>query len=199
MSLYCLCKAVLHLVVWYSGPGQHNNHSNVDTMESGQGMEDVEEDQQALINLERNIANLERSMSASQLERGDTNMLGRKVSMVESLICDDMHCICTGWEHAQLEHHQQQHTHSDQDKILNSTGDCQEKVETPSLCLVCICLCRTMAIKSVKNALSFGRRKSVSEEQNLLGSSMETDGETEDETGAESQEEMEKIDTKRQR
>ena len=44
-------------------------------------------------------------------------------------------------------------------------------------------LCRTMAIKSVKNALSFGRRKSTSEEQNLLGSSMETDRETEDETG----------------
>jgi hypothetical protein len=56
-----------------------------------------------------------------------------------------------------------------------------------------------MAIKSVKNALSFGRRKSVSEEQNLLGNSMETDMETEDETGAESQEEMEKIETKRQR
>ena len=52
-----------------------------------------------------------------------------------------------------------------------------------------------MAIKSVKNALSFGRRTSVSEEQNLLGSSMDT----EDETGGESQEEMEKIDTKRQR
>ena len=60
-------------------------------------------------------------------------------------------------------------------------------------------LCRKMAIKSVKNALSFGRRKSVSEEQNLLGSSMDTDRETEDETGGESQEEMEKIDTKRQR
>ena len=56
-----------------------------------------------------------------------------------------------------------------------------------------------MAIKSVKNALSFGRRKSVSEEQNLLGSSLDTDRETKDETGGESQEEMEKIDTKRQR
>ena len=59
-----------------------------------------------------------------------------------------------------------------------------------------------MAIKSVKNALSFGRRKSGSEEQNLLGSSMETDRETEDETGVESQEEMEKVDkvdTRKQR
>ena len=111
-----------------------------------------------------------------------------------------MRCICTGWEHAQLEHHQQQHTHSDQDKILNSTGDCKEKVEILRNSLVFILFfCRTMAIKSVKNALSFGRRKSTSEEQNLLGSSMETDMETEDETGAESQEEMEKIETKRQR
>ena len=56
-----------------------------------------------------------------------------------------------------------------------------------------------MTIKSVKNALSFGRRKSVSEEQNLLGSSMETDRETEDEAGGESQEEIEKADTKKQR
>ena len=86
MYSYCLCKAVLHLVVWYSGPGQHNNHSNVDAMESGPGMEDVEEDQQALINLERNIANLERSMSASQLERGDINsLLGGKVSLVDNV------------------------------------------------------------------------------------------------------------------
>ena len=54
-------------------------------MESGPGMEDVEEDQQALINLERNIANLERSMSASQLERGDINsLLGGKVSLVDN-------------------------------------------------------------------------------------------------------------------
>ena len=56
-----------------------------------------------------------------------------------------------------------------------------------------------MVIKSVKNALSFGRRNSVSEEQNLLGSSMETDRETEDEAGGESQEEIEKADTKKQR
>ena len=95
--------------MWYSGPGQHNNHSNVDAMESGPGMEDVEEDQQALINLERNIANLERSMSASQLERGDMNsLLGGKVSLVDNVrwkIQVHTRCICTGWEHAQLEHH----------------------------------------------------------------------------------------------
>ena len=46
---------MLHLVVWYSGPGQHDNTN-------------TEEDSQALINLERNIANLERSLSASQLQ-----------------------------------------------------------------------------------------------------------------------------------
>ena len=46
---------MLHLVVWYSGPGQHDNTDS------------LEEDSQALINLERNIANLERSLSASQL------------------------------------------------------------------------------------------------------------------------------------
>lgn len=56
-----------------------------------------------------------------------------------------------------------------------------------------------MAIKSVKNALSFGRRKSASEEQNLLGSSMETDRETDDETGVESQEEVERVTAKKER
>ena len=56
-----------------------------------------------------------------------------------------------------------------------------------------------MAIKSVKNALSFGRRKSASEEQNLMGSSLDSDRETEDETGVESQEEMEKVDSRQQR
>ena len=95
--------------MWYSGPGQHNNHSNVDAMESGPGMEGLEEDQQALINLERNIANLERSMSASQLERGDMNsLLGGKVSLVYNVrykIQVHARCICTGWEHAQPEHH----------------------------------------------------------------------------------------------
>ena len=53
---------MLHLVVWYSGPGQHDN-TNTDQ----QLHHSLEEDTQALINLERNIANLERSLSASQL------------------------------------------------------------------------------------------------------------------------------------
>ena len=49
--------------------------------------EEVEEDQQALINLERNIANLERSMSASQLERGDMNsLLGKQVRKVMAMV-----------------------------------------------------------------------------------------------------------------
>ena len=70
------------MVVWYSGPGQYNNHDN--------GLEhDMEEDNQALINLERNIANIERSMSASQLGRtGDISssqlgsILNRQVSVI---------------------------------------------------------------------------------------------------------------------
>ena len=57
-------------------------------------LEDMEEDQQALINLERNIANLERSMSASQLERGDMNsLLGRQVSKVTNASLSDMTTI----------------------------------------------------------------------------------------------------------
>ena len=46
----------------------------------------------------------------------------------------------------------------------------------------------------MKNALSFGRRRSASEEQNLLGSSQEqTDKETEDEGGMESQDETDRL------
>ena len=57
--------------------------------------------------------------------------------------------------------------------------------------------CRNISLKTVKNALSFARRRSGgSEEQNLLGSSQEltdrTEGDTEDETGAESQEETDR-------
>ena len=64
------------MVVWYSGPGQYNNHSN--------GLEsDMEEDNQALVNLERNIANLERSLSTSQLGKGDlSSILNRQVLIV---------------------------------------------------------------------------------------------------------------------
>ena len=49
-------------------------------------------------------------------------------------------------------------------------------------------------MKTVKNALSFARRRSNgSEEQNLLGSSLEqTDRDTEDETGGESQDETDR-------
>ena len=67
------------MVVWYSGPGQYNNHSN--GLE-GVGEEEEGEDRAALRNLEQNIANLERSMSASQLGRGKgdlTSLLSRQV------------------------------------------------------------------------------------------------------------------------
>ena len=43
----------------------------------------MEEDNQALVNLERNIANLERSLSTSQLGKGDlTSILNRQVIIV---------------------------------------------------------------------------------------------------------------------
>ena len=53
--------------------------------------EDLEDDQQALLNLERNIANIERSMSASQLEKANYKGRRREVngnlSSKESLYC----------------------------------------------------------------------------------------------------------------
>ena len=58
---------------------------------------------------------------------------------------------------------------------------------------------RNISLKSVKNALTFGRRRShsASEEQNLLGSSLDhTDKDTEDEAGAggiESQDETDNV------
>ena len=68
-----LLQAVLNVVVWYSGPGQHNHHNNNLELES-------EDDNQALLNLERNIANIERSMSASQLGKTDlSSILNRQV------------------------------------------------------------------------------------------------------------------------
>ena len=73
------------MVVWYSGPGQYNNHSN--GLE-GEG-EEEEGDRAALRNLEQNIANLERSMSASQLGRGKgdlTSLLSRQVQHSDKLL-----------------------------------------------------------------------------------------------------------------
>ena len=70
-------------MVWYSGPGQYNNHSN------GLEGEEEEGDRAALRNLEQNIANLERSMSASQLGRGKgdlTSLLSRQVHCSEKLL-----------------------------------------------------------------------------------------------------------------
>ena len=74
------------MVVWYSGPGQYNNHSNglEEEGEEGEG-----EDRAALRNLEQNIANLERSMSASQLGRGKgdlTSLLSRQVQHSDKLL-----------------------------------------------------------------------------------------------------------------
>ena len=71
------------MVVWYSGPGQYNNHTNCPES-------DIEEDNQALVNLERNIANLERSLSTSQLGTGGqadlSSILNRQVTLHFSMI-----------------------------------------------------------------------------------------------------------------
>ena len=45
--------------------------SGLERDDSTEKEEDLEDDQRALLNLERNIANIERSMSASQLEQAD--------------------------------------------------------------------------------------------------------------------------------
>lgn len=61
---------------------------------------------------------------------------------------------------------------------------------------------RNISLKTVKNALSFGRRRSASasEEQNLLGSSQEhTDRDTEDEAGPRLGESCDEADTARSR
>ena len=79
-DLCCPLQGILHLVVWYSGPGQTVNHQ-------------LEEENQALINLERNIANLERSFSASQLGKSDTpgpnevrRLTGPSVEILEMIL-----------------------------------------------------------------------------------------------------------------
>ena len=72
------------MVVWYSGPGQYNNHSN-----GLEGEGEEEGDRAALRNLEQNIANLERSMLASQLGRGKgdlTSLLSRQVLHSDKLL-----------------------------------------------------------------------------------------------------------------
>ena len=83
-------QGVLSLVVWYQGPGQDHKRNNsldvetgLDGMDGGNGWDDdLSDDQRALLNLEQNIANLERSMSAShlgQMERTQGRSMQRQV------------------------------------------------------------------------------------------------------------------------
>ena len=67
-------KMSLQMTVSYSGPGQHH-----DKMISRDSSDEVDDDRKALLNLEQNIANIERSMSASQLEQAQYKMTGNKV------------------------------------------------------------------------------------------------------------------------
>ena len=68
-----LVQTVLHLVVWYSGPGQSLDPS-------------LAEESQALINLERNIANLERSLSTSHLARQNGSNQSLNTTGVDGLM-----------------------------------------------------------------------------------------------------------------
>ena len=67
-------KMSLQMTISYSGPGQHH-----DKMISRDSSEEVDDDRKALLNLEQNIANIERSMSASQLEQAQYKLTGNKV------------------------------------------------------------------------------------------------------------------------
>ena len=67
-------KMSLQMTVSYSGPGQHH-----DKMLCRDPSDEVDEDRKALLNLEQNIANIERSMSASQLEQAQYKLRGNKV------------------------------------------------------------------------------------------------------------------------
>ena len=74
-------KMSLQMAVAYSGPGQHH-----DKMISRDSSDEVDDDRKALLNLEQNIANIERSMSASQLEQAQYKLRGNKVGLADGLI-----------------------------------------------------------------------------------------------------------------
>ena len=78
--------------------------SGLERDDSTEKEEDLEDDQRALLNLERNIANIERSMSASQLEQADYPGRRKGVSLFifvkSKLFCvhktiDIKHCLST--------------------------------------------------------------------------------------------------------
>ncbi|XP_023341789.1 otoferlin [Eurytemora carolleeae] len=66
-------KASLELFIWYKGPGIHfRNFMDMDTgteQDESAWEGDMSDDQRALIDIEKNIANIERSMSANQLAK----------------------------------------------------------------------------------------------------------------------------------
>ena len=78
----------LQLTISYAGPGQHHTpcqvgDTSMERESSTEKEEDLEDDQRALLNLERNIENIERSMSASQLEQA--NYPGNKSRVREEI------------------------------------------------------------------------------------------------------------------
>ena len=76
-------KMTLQVSVAYSGPGQH--HDKMLSM-SRDSSDEVDDDRRALLNLEQNIANIERSMSASQLGQAQYKLQGSKVRLRPSKV-----------------------------------------------------------------------------------------------------------------
>ena len=68
-------KLSLQVSVAYSGPGQHHDKMLAMIRDS----DEMDDDRLALLNLEQNIANIERSMSASQLGQAQYKLQGSKV------------------------------------------------------------------------------------------------------------------------
>ena len=69
IKIYCELIFLMHLIQ-LPGPGQQH----VTALEDKYDEDEVDDDRRALINIERNIANIERSMSASQLEQAHYRM-----------------------------------------------------------------------------------------------------------------------------
>ena len=75
-------KLSLQVSVAYSGPGQHHDKMLAMIRDS----DEMDDDRLALLNLEQNIANIERSMSASQLGQAQYKLAGSKVSKLKSFV-----------------------------------------------------------------------------------------------------------------
>ena len=95
------------MVVWYEGPGQDHTQNNC--LDGGTGLElengwesDMSDDKRALLTIQQNIHNLERSMSASQLSQVERSLQQHPINIKVKPSCSNLLVFYSGGRSARM-------------------------------------------------------------------------------------------------